>query len=296
MKKTKCRCEFCGKEMGGRIQGIQKHIKNNHKIEAEKIPNLYMYSAKILYPITNTIMSKIVKKYKTGESINKLSSIFNLPYNVVKNILDYCNVEIRNTSSAAKQEIVRERYKKTVNERYGVENVSQASEIQNKKRETFKRNYGVDNIFKTEGFYNNWWNKMSEKEKEEICRKKTAGLGCKSTLEKKIQIALNTIGVEYTSQFYLKKKRYDFKIGNIIIETNGDYWHASPKKYKKDDIIKYPNNVFKKASDVWKKDIKKKRLAEKNGYTVVYIWEDELNKMTEQETIEWTLKTLKSNQ
>ena len=293
MKKTKCKCEFCGKEMGGRIQGIQKHIKNNHKIEAEKIPNLYMYSAKMLYPITNTVMSKIVKKYKTGESTNKLSSIFNLPYNVVKNILDCCNVEIRNIASAAKQEIVRERYKKTVNERYGVENVSQASEIQKKKEDTFLSHYGVKNIFNKKDFYDSWWNKLSEEERNYVAKKKQSGLGSPPKTEERVQKALNNTGVEYIRQFLIKRYLYDFKIKNIVIEVNGDYWHASPTIYKKTDIINYPGGIKKTANEVWKKDAKKRKTAELSGYTVKYIWEHEINKMTDEEVKKWVLSVLK---
>lgn len=53
---------------------------------------------------------------------------------------------------------------------------------------------------------------------------------------------------------------YDYtdQTNRVIIEFNGDYWHS------------HPNNV--------EKDIKKRRLAEDNGYKVFYIWESEYAK------------------
>jgi len=59
----------------------------------------------------------------------------------------------------------------------------------------------------------------------------------------------------------------------IIIEINGNYWHANPKIYNKEDIIKYPFGEVK-ANDIWKKDKAKTTEAEKNGYKVFTVWED----------------------
>ena len=70
---------------------------------------------------------------------------------------------------------------------------------------------------------------------------------------------------------------YDFKIGNILIELNGIYWHCSPKIYKPNDLVKFPNNKFILAKDKWKYDEEKCKFAEKRGYKIITIWEDEFN-------------------
>lgn len=69
---------------------------------------------------------------------------------------------------------------------------------------------------------------------------------------------------------------YDMFINNIIIEYNGTYWHADPRKYKATDMIKN-----KTAEECWMKDKFKQNLANKNGYIIFYIWESDYvkNKM-----------------
>lgn len=95
------------------------------------------------------------------------------------------------------------------------------------------------------------------------------------------------LGFEIETQFKIFKnidknnhKHYYFydvrlKDSNILIEFQGDYWHANPKIYKKTDIINYPCGPIS-AEDVWKKDKKKKEKAEKENYKLIYIWESEL--------------------
>lgn len=41
-----------------------------------------------------------------------------------------------------------------------------------------------------------------------------------------------------------------------VIEFNGDYWHANPKIYNENEILKYPDGN-KKVKDIWEKDNKK---------------------------------------
>lgn len=79
-----------------------------------------------------------------------------------------------------------------------------------------------------------------------------------------------TIG--YLNENDMKKhwKFYDFRIvgHNILIEVNGDYWHANPQIYKPDDIVYRPFNKKReqlrwapKAKDIWKIDEFKKYIA-----------------------------------
>ena len=59
-------------------------------------------------------------------------------------------------------------------------------------------------------------------------------------------------------------------------------WHGNPAKYKSTDIIMGKILVF----DLWKKDKNKKIIAENNGYKIIYIWEDEINKCNRLELVE----------
>lgn len=66
----------------------------------------------------------------------------------------------------------------------------------------------------------------------------------------------------------------DFFIENkkMIIECYGDYWHANPKLFNKNDKI-FRNILI---SDIWKRDKNRKKLFEKNGYKYFYFWEDDI--------------------
>ena len=100
-----------------------------------------------------------------------------------------------------------------------------------------------------------------------------------SKLETKIQDELNMLNVSYTRQFYIGRKIFDFKLENtkILIEIQGDFWHANPNKYKEEDILNHPLKKVS-AKSIWEKDLIKKQMAEKLGYKVIYIWEEEINK------------------
>jgi len=101
-------------------------------------------------------------------------------------------------------------------------------------------------------------------------------------LNKKCKAILGELRVQYETEFALPSEnyayRYDIKINNLLIELNGIYWHCSPKKYKPNDLIKFPNNKFILAKDKWDYDKTKNEWAIQNGYKIEVIWEDELNK------------------
>jgi len=74
------------------------------------------------------------------------------------------------------------------------------------------------------------------------------------------------------------RKIYDAHIigTNILVEINGDYWHANPMIYCSGDIISYPGGKIL-VDEIWQRDIHKKELAEAYGYKVITIWEAEIN-------------------
>ena len=75
----------------------------------------------------------------------------------------------------------------------------------------------------------------------------------------------------------------DFVIDDIklAIEFNGDYWHANPKLYKENDIIKRPGGKTLKVSDIWNWDKFRKEFLELNGYKLITIWEGDYRKNPE---------------
>lgn len=67
----------------------------------------------------------------------------------------------------------------------------------------------------------------------------------------------------------------------VCVEFLGDYWHANPKKYAAEEIIRYPNKVAKKAKDVWEQDENKFDQISKRGLRVITVWESDYLKNKE---------------
>jgi len=107
--------------------------------------------------------------------------------------------------------------------------------------------------------------KIKKKRKKRPITKETVGT---SKLEKKFGEFMNSIGIEFDTQFQLSWKFYDFiiKDTNIVVEMDGDFWHCNPAVYKNGPI----NSQQKKAK---KNDKLKNHLAEVAGYDLVRIWE-----------------------
>lgn len=83
---------------------------------------------------------------------------------------------------------------------------------------------------------------------------------------------------------------FDIKHKDAIIEFNGDYWHANPKSYLADDIIR---NKF--ASDIWKNDAHKLDFARSFGFRVMVVWESDY-KINKQKTINEVVTWIQNGQ
>lgn len=58
----------------------------------------------------------------------------------------------------------------------------------------------------------------------------------------------------------------------IVIEYNGSFWHADPKRgYKPNDVLFH--NIT--AQEIWDRDLRKKEIYEQHGYKVLIIWSDD---------------------
>ena len=126
-----------------------------------------------------------------------------------------------------------------------------------------------------------WAERFQSKNKH--CNSKSSSI---SSLNKIIEEFLNQNNIEFESEFVLWEinyhpRYYDFKIGNVLIELNGTFWHADPRKYKETDILKFPGTDGILAKDIWEKDKIKKNLALDNGYQIIYYWESEITNKNE---------------
>jgi len=87
------------------------------------------------------------------------------------------------------------------------------------------------------------------------------------------------MGVAYKRQFGIGRLYYDFFVEdfNLLIEVNGDFWHANPEKYLEEDLLNFPGEKVM-AKTLWEKDAKKKKIALDKGFKIVYVWESEILK------------------
>ena len=80
---------------------------------------------------------------------------------------------------------------------------------------------------------------------------------------------------------------------NIAIYCDGDYWHANPKFYKADSIMKNGRT----AKEIWNEDRKQNYTLRTNGYIVLRFWGDDIFNRREEvkEKILLTIKKLINN-
>lgn len=87
-------------------------------------------------------------------------------------------------------------------------------------------------------------------------------------------------GVPYWYDFYLPSH-------NLIIEYQGDYWHANPNKYSSGTFIRILKRGPVLVDDIWARDEQKREAAIQAGYKVAYIWESEYKKLGLETVIEF---------
>jgi len=292
MIKTR-KCPFCDRELKKGSNHIYKCKYNNYKDNKDKTKYLYInYNFPDLtdlknlereYVINNLSLPDINKKY----GIDSKSIVF---------LLDRFNIKRRSISESAKSISVPKQKKKMI-ENYGVEWSSQLDSVKDLKRKNNIEKFGVDNIWKSDWFKENrdnffiekhgmnvsdynklYWLNLSEEKQREHMINSVQKSSISSSIELRIKSILDLMNIEYTSQKKIKNGNsslyfFDICIGDILIEVNGDFWHANPLKYKKNDILKFPKKEVI-AESLWIKDKIKQKEGIKNGYNVVYLWEN----------------------
>lgn len=223
----------------------------------------------------------------------------------------------------AKSDEIKKKVASSFMKNYGVCNIFKTDEFKNSRDDIMLTKYGVKSLPNRYGNFNKWWDSQTKEYKKQVGKK--LGESCKkwwhsltddrkleltekkikylkpfsdaksSKLEDRVSSALAAYQIGHTRQKWISKKSYDFVIENtkFLIEVNGDFWHANPSLYHENDILKHnKDGVF--ARDIWIKDRLKKELAEKYGYHVCYIWEQDMKNIDDEELIEIIFQQLKN--
>lgn len=131
-----------------------------------------------------------------------------------------------------------------------------------------------------------YWSNLSEDEKQIRLKKLHSGIKYVSSLETRINEIFSSWrsinkNFDYKHLFYIGHRNYDFLINkNLLLEVQGDYWHANPKIYSSSDIIDMGAKKMT-AQEVWERDKAKEKIAVDRGYKIVYIWENEMRQLSE---------------
>ena len=97
----------------------------------------------------------------------------------------------------------------------------------------------------------------------------------KTKQEKVFEQFLIHNNIKYIYSFIYKKRQFDFflKDYNLIIELQGDYWHANPNFWDVNDDDDTKKKLYETQKMKIKDDIIKKELINKSKYSFIEFWE-----------------------
>jgi len=82
-----------------------------------------------------------------------------------------------------------------------------------------------------------------------------------SSLNRRIFRILNEHNIPYQKEFAIyfedgiHRRYYDVKVGNVLIEANGNYWHANPEFFTDPDELLTLPGMKLHVKDIWEKDM-----------------------------------------
>lgn len=241
------------------------------------------------YKLNLTTKEQLEKLYVTeGKSTIETAEILKLEnFGVVISLLKYHKIPIRNISQAALQPSKQARASATNMKNYGSpHNFCRDNPSRLEWQKRLLQEEGIVNVFQRESVKIKSVETLQQKynvtKTSDLSR---VGRSTFSKAHKKIVEFLLEKNISHSIEYKIifdksKYRAYDIKINNkkLLIEINGDYWHANPAKYRPTDIILYGTTKGKLASEIWQRDLEKSVLADQNGFKVLTIWESEIKK------------------
>lgn len=249
-----------------RTQSEEKNTKRYKEKYANTLKQRYgdnITNVSQIPEVRNKINSTLEEKYGSLESYyQKQLEMMSDGYKI------YCSDEGNKKQRTTKMEA-------TCKTRYGVTNPAQSVAARTKNSKSQKKRF----------------ENMTEDQRRQGTELARKALNFESSLEKRIKKCLIDLDEDFLPHVFLWRFNYDIMLSDkILIEVQGDFWHANPKKYKSTDILL----GGLAAQSVWDKDKKKFEIARKNGYTVIAIWEDEIRNKNEEELSLYVLERIEN--
>lgn len=256
-------CNFEGKQ-------LHQHLRYTHNMSASQYKQIYG-ECKMQIVDPETVKSRNV------------SSIFTLKYWIDKG---FDEIEAKHKiSKIQKQNNSKRKYLKTemilckeywINKHGYTENdaISKISEIQaSRSARSIKfsgKRHSAESKRKIGESVSNYIRKIGvDKHISNFGEQTTVGI---SKIEIECFNELKSILPGLQSNIIIGSYVVDMIVDMLIIEFNGTYWHADPRRYKPEDVLKFPNgDVLVEA--IWEKDAKRTEYLNQLGYRVFVIWE-----------------------
>lgn len=253
--------------------------------------------------LTKEKLTELIKQYSANQIADQFNRQFNL-HILAGTIISFCkryDIPTHSWSSASHLKTTRTQKQETLTEKYGkdITNISQVKEIKDKKVQSCLDTYGVTNNFKSKEIMKQAFKTRILKygaeylpQTEHFWKNRNDQKGfLRSKPHQQVEKLLQNANISFISEpfhkftkfnpilMYKYSPRPDILIEDykLVIEVQGDYWHANPTLHKEDEIF---NTVYGplKAKEIWVKDQIRKEHIESFGYKVIYIWTSDLER------------------
>ncbi|MEW9049661.1 MAG: DUF559 domain-containing protein [Neobacillus sp.] len=265
-------CKICGFEISHNKQGwFTSHIKNEHRLRLEEYLIKYYYELEDLrcsYGLCDGIVG--LRRGKPKKHCSRSCGSKREPRRCIM-CGDLFDTETRNRLSITCSDACERKNRSTKTTAWHLsmsddEKEEHFKNIITKTAKTRKENGTPSwNSGKT-GIYSD---ETLDKIRTATLKQMEEQVFQKTKIEKIMEGYLQEIDADYQYSFVLEKRQYDFlvKSHNLIIECDGDYWHANPKFYPS------PADWQIERIEI---DKLKNEIARSNGYQIVRFWEDDI--------------------
>lgn len=248
------------------LLGLKRTSKEERRTNRYKDKYISSIREKYGSDIINVSQNKEVKQKIKNTILNKYNSYEDYSKHIRKQMNDGLLKWKINKDNLNKS---KSKYLATMISKYGVDNPSKILFV--REINSIKQKEKMNKLSYEEKL------KYTAKAREAVCNRG----GYSSKIEKRVQKILIDLDITFITNKNLWNYNWDIIFDKFIIEVQGTMWHANPKIYKETDLIM--GKLL--ARDIWEKDRKKRIKAESSGYCLIEIWEDDINRRTDEELL-----------